>query len=265
MSKLFVVSNANEQWVSDAGVSAYFSEAYPEGYLSYPTHSRVTSLPSTVSEVHSDIHYSQVAHNENGITAAEGMYAALYGSDEVESVYWADEDGTYISSLMLGAGDAAVVVPVASPVYCSKQVSYSTGNSYVSFDVQTEILTASTAGASSLYATSSQGDTISSVEISIANVGTPTLTGTSPTKSGIKVSWNSVSAASGYAVYRKTSGGSWTMLGTTASTSYTDTTAKNGTTYYYTVRAYKGTKTKALVNKYSSLYWSSYDSSGVKA
>ncbi len=58
----------------------------------------------------------------------------------------------------------------------------------------------------------------------------------SVTTSGVKVSWNKISGATSYAVYRKTTGG-WTKLGTTKSTSYTDKTAKNNVKYTYTVRA----------------------------
>ena len=60
------------------------------------------------------------------------------------------------------------------------------------------------------------------------------------TSSGIKASWNKVTGASGYYVYRKTGSGGWTKIKTTRSLYFTDTTAKKGTTYYYTVRAYAG-------------------------
>ena len=53
-----------------------------------------------------------------------------------------------------------------------------------------------------------------------------------------KISWGKVSGADGYVVYRK-KGSSWKRLGTTTSTSYTDKNLTCGTTYTYTVRAYK--------------------------
>jgi fibronectin type 3 domain-containing protein/GH25 family lysozyme M1 (1,4-beta-N-acetylmuramidase) len=62
----------------------------------------------------------------------------------------------------------------------------------------------------------------------------------SKTSSGIKTSWSKVSGADKYYVYRKTASGSWSKIATTTSTSYTDKTAKKGTTYYYTVRAVSG-------------------------
>lgn len=60
------------------------------------------------------------------------------------------------------------------------------------------------------------------------------------TSSGIKASWNKVTGASGYYVYRKTGSGGWTKIKTPRSLYFTDTTAKKGATYYYTVRAYAG-------------------------
>ncbi len=100
-----------------------------------------------------------------------------------------------------------------------------------------------------------------SAGISSVYIKTPTLSGVSATTTGLKVSWSAVSGATGYSVHRKTSGGSWTTLGTTTSTSYTDKTAKSGTTYYYTVRAYRGND--ATSHQYDAKYWGGYNSSGV--
>lgn len=66
---------------------------------------------------------------------------------------------------------------------------------------------------------------------------------------GVKVTWKKLAGAEGYYVYRKTSGSSWKKVGTVksgATLNYTDTTAKSGTTYTYTVRAY--------ANGYKGLY-----------
>lgn len=66
---------------------------------------------------------------------------------------------------------------------------------------------------------------------------TPRLSSVSRVSNGITVSWNSSKRAKKYIVYRKTSKSGWSNLGTTTSTSFTDKTAKSGTTYYYTVKA----------------------------
>ncbi len=75
--------------------------------------------------------------------------------------------------------------------------------------------------------------------ISELRLSIPTLKTATKTSSGIKVTWGKVTGAAGYYVYRKPSGGTWTRIATTASTSYTDTSTTS-TSYIYTVRAYKG-------------------------
>ena len=53
-----------------------------------------------------------------------------------------------------------------------------------------------------------------------------------------KLSWDKVTGAQKYYVYRATSkSGDYTKIGSTTSTSYTDKTAKAGKTYYYKVKA----------------------------
>ncbi len=63
---------------------------------------------------------------------------------------------------------------------------------------------------------------------------------------GVKVTWGKTKGAEGYKVYRKTSKSKWKLLANiqkASATSFVDKTAKSGTTYTYTVRAY---------NKFSS-------------
>ena len=59
-------------------------------------------------------------------------------------------------------------------------------------------------------------------------------------ESRITVSWNKVAGADSYVVYRTKSDGSWEKIGTTQASTlrYVDDTAKRGSSYYYTVRAY---------------------------
>lgn len=64
-------------------------------------------------------------------------------------------------------------------------------------------------------------------EVSVKNITT-----------GVNVSWEKVSGATSYAVYRKAgSAKSWTKIKTTTGASYTDKTTKSGTSYKYCVRA----------------------------
>lgn len=61
---------------------------------------------------------------------------------------------------------------------------------------------------------------------------------------GITVKWSKITGAGGYYVYRKKGSGAWTRIATVSKStlSYTDKAVKssNGTSYYYTVKAYNG-------------------------
>ena len=62
-----------------------------------------------------------------------------------------------------------------------------------------------------------------------------------------RLTWNAVAGASQYEVYRATSkNGTYTKMFTTSSLSYTNTSAKAGTTYYYKVKAIS--KVKSVAN-----------------
>ena len=80
------------------------------------------------------------------------------------------------------------------------------------------------------------------------------LTGAKAYTGGIVVRWSAVEGATRYQVLRRTANGDWTHLAYTTGTAYKDTTAKAGTTYYYTVRSVAG-----------STYSASYDKNGVSA
>lgn len=55
----------------------------------------------------------------------------------------------------------------------------------------------------------------------------------------VQLSWNSVSGATSYYIYRKAGRAtSWTQIATVTTTSYTDKNVVNGTTYRYTIKAY---------------------------
>ncbi|MEH7074528.1 S8 family serine peptidase [Neobacillus drentensis] len=70
----------------------------------------------------------------------------------------------------------------------------------------------------------------------------------------INVSWDKVSGASGYEVYRATSkSGSYTKVTTTSSSSYTNTKLTKGKTYYYKVRAYRTVNGAKVYSSYSSV------------
>ena len=69
---------------------------------------------------------------------------------------------------------------------------------------------------------------------------------------GVTIAWEKVTGAETYRVYRKTSAAdSWVQLAEVSDFTYTDETAKSGTTYYYTVRAYAGNNSSRYVSDQS--------------
>lgn len=86
------------------------------------------------------------------------------------------------------------------------------------------------------------------IGVSIVFMQSPTLESATRSSAGVTVKWGKVEGAEGYYVYRKTTGSGWTKVGTIkkgTTVSFVDKSAKTGTTYYYTVKAYSGSNTSA--------------------
>ncbi len=82
-------------------------------------------------------------------------------------------------------------------------------------------------------------------------VATPKLTSIANTSNGIKTTWNMVSGATGYRVYRRGAGQStWIYLGTVTTNTFTDKNVVKNNYYRYTVRAVSG-------------YYSGFDTNGL--
>lgn len=170
MQNVYIVSNVNEQWITDKQTEKYFSNAYPGGNLSYPMQDADPKLPVSVSQVHYDLHYSQIAHNENGITAAEGMYKALYGTaEDTIDISWHDRKGKNVTRLTIDKGEEKTIVPVANPSYCAKEVRYYTEGSAVSFNEKTGTVTARERGNATIYAYGAKGEVLSKLQINVTD------------------------------------------------------------------------------------------------
>ncbi len=243
-----------------------------------------TSYTDKTAAAGTTYYYTVRAYTGNVTTAKKNTYNALYwggyDSTGVTGKYikmptissaQTNANGTALSwSAVSGATGYAVWRRTASGSW--SRIGYTTSTSYTD---KTALSSGTTyyytiRAYSGAYATANANtfnsnywsfyDTTGTKTVYLSN---PTLNSTAAANGGINVSWSKVSGASGYMVYRKTSGGSWSMLGSTTGTSYTDKTAAAGTTYYYTVRAYTGNVTTAKKNTYNALYWGGYDSTGV--
>ncbi|MDY2679965.1 MAG: hypothetical protein SOV50_04880, partial [Lentihominibacter sp.] len=70
----------------------------------------------------------------------------------------------------------------------------------------------------------------------------------------VTVSWNKISGANGYKLYRATSrSGSYKLVKTTSSTSFTDRSLKKGKKYYYKLKAYRKVDGKLKYSSYSAV------------
>ncbi len=79
------------------------------------------------------------------------------------------------------------------------------------------------------------------IRVVLTRLATPVLSAVSNANGGVYLTWNSVSGASSYSVYRKTETGNYAVIGNTTGLSYTDASAVNGTVYTYTVVAENNT------------------------
>ena len=83
----------------------------------------------------------------------------------------------------------------------------------------------------------------------------PKLEKADSTEAGVALSWESVPDATGYTVYRKSPGDTkWQPLGQTMEMSWVDTTAENGVSYRYTVKATVGKASSAYADSQSIVY-----------
>ncbi len=118
-----------------------------------------------------------------------------------------------------------------------------TGNTYTDSKV--------TAGATYIYTIKAVKGTITSAYNKTGwtyrFLKSPTHKSLSNADGAVVFSWNKVAGATGYIVYRKVNGSpTWTNLGKTKGTSYTDKDVENKSNYTYTVRAYYGSSLSAF-------------------
>lgn len=98
-------------------------------------------------------------------------------------------------------------------------------------------------------------------------ISAPKLVSAQNAANGVNLEWKKVSGVDGYKVYRKTGSGSWEYLGKTKSSvlTYTDTTAKSGKTYSYTVLGYSGSVNGAYDRTGLSVKYLSAPATSVKS
>ncbi|MCD8078067.1 MAG: lectin like domain-containing protein [Lachnospiraceae bacterium] len=164
------------------------------------------------------------------------------------------------TSLSLTVGKTSTLKATHTPTRTtdSETVTWSSSDTSVATVSSAGKVTAKGVGTAKITAKIGSKKATCTVTVSLA---APTLKKAAATGyKKIKVTWKSVTGASGYRIYRKTSGGSWSRVATVSgksTVSYTDTVPSDSKKYIYTVKAY--TKSSG------STVWSSYDKTGVSA
>ncbi len=152
------------------------------------------------------------------------VFSAVGSSSSTTITYTANSDSTQSATLSGTSTQYSLTDGATYEIYV--QAIDSNGYYSVKSEIKSIVYVASTA--------------ISSAS---SSVGTSTISSASNTSSGVKLSWSSVSKASGYQVWRKTGSGSYSKVTTTTSTSWTDTTVSTGKTYSYKIIAYTSSAT----------------------
>lgn len=144
-----LVSNVSESWVympdGTNGVKSYFLKHYTGGKVDYTVQTKQESSwykPTTPTDVHDTIHYTQMGYNEIGIDAARnaaythGRVTKPIGTITTVSFYdWTGyREVTSLDANAL-ASSGTLVVPIVYPVYESKNVTYELSDSGVSYDL----------------------------------------------------------------------------------------------------------------------------------
>jgi hypothetical protein len=132
---VYLASQATESWTTDANVANYFKSKYgsqAKYTAANPTKSKIT-MPTKVSQLHSTIHYSQMAYNEIGMDAADNIcYALGYAkkpSTKVTSIQLVTADGYTNRSgktVSIAKGSTTKFAVKVYPTYLSKGVQITT-------------------------------------------------------------------------------------------------------------------------------------------
>lgn len=236
---VYMLSVANEFWVSDDGVRDYFSKAYPSGYLTYPRRSTasISAIPDSVKQVHFDIHYLQIAHNETGLDIARNYYDLCYSDISDATFDFITQDGERVTDTYKNDSTKKFKLSLrVHPPQLGKKYTLKLDSKYLVFDNSNGVYVPQKKGDTSIKVLDENQNTVHTLKVTIPfEVETPKIKDFENTSSGVKITWDSVKGAYKYRVFYH-NGSKYVSLGTVSGNSFTHTGAKCSTTYRYTLR-----------------------------
>lgn len=206
------------------------------------------------------------SYEDKNVTAGQSYAYMLYSlDDDLISVSSEQALGTFlvaptISKLSNTYGGVSVTwKSVKGATSYNVYRKYSSDKSWTKLkNVPSSTLSYTDSGAKSnekvYYAVTALNDYSSSTYVAkgLVYFAAPKLT-VGNANSGISLSWNKISGANSYYIYRKKSDGkSWERIATVTKTSYTDKNVSAGKTYTYSIRAYNG----SVLSGYNTSGWS---------
>ena len=246
------VLQATISWAEAAGATGYNVKrsTHIGGYTIQETPPTTTALLYLNPGLTGDTTYYYVVSSINTITSCESADSApatakptgTCSPPAAPTVTLTPSNGQVLLSWTPSPGAVSYTVARGTTTGAYSSIAkVTTGTSYKDINV--------TNGTTYYYVVTANNDSCSSensIEVSAAPTCTPTA---APTKLAVTVNngsvaltWTAPTGAVSYRILRSTTSGSGhTLVGTSGSAGYTDTSVVNGTTYYYVVTASNGT------------------------
>jgi fibronectin type 3 domain-containing protein len=234
------------KWTAVANAVSYSIHRSPTGAEPYDAEYSTTQLTFTDSTVSNGTKYSYVVRASNGSCES--------ANSTVVSITPACVPPSAPTGVVVTAGDKQLGLSWTAPTGATK---YRVSRNTTGTGTFTQVATATTTnytdgsltnGTTYYYVVAASSGECWSADSAVAS-GTPvckppvvpgTLT-TTPGDGQVSLSWSASTGATVYTIFRKTGAtGTYASIGTATATTYLDTTAANGITYYYEVTAGNG-------------------------
>lgn len=221
---------ANKSMLTSNMNAATISAKYPIWLANYTTASTYTG----------DYTYWQYSETGtvNGISTAVDCNFAIQSSSSSTSLK-ATKVTLNVTSVERACNRTKQLTATLTPSNASSSVTWKSSNTAVAKVSSTGKVTAVSPGKATITATAGSVKATCTVTVRPEKVVPVSLKRT--TANRYTLTWSKAAGASTYYIYRSTTGksGSYSKIGSTTGTSYTDKTAKTGKTYYYIVRGGK--------------------------